>query len=178
VLDRQRDEEGQELLSWSSLGDVAEGRPQLGALVPVEVYRLLKFTLRDVLLTEHDSAKVDDIYARAGRIAGQQLARNWLEIDQDIEDFLDELGEKLLELRIGIMGVEKLDRDTMSMVLTMAEDLDCSGLPASGETVCAFDEGLIAGALEEFTGDEFIVKELDCWANGSRICRFAVYQLT
>ncbi len=178
MLEKGRDGEGQELFSWSSLGDVAEGRPQLGALVPVEVYRLLKFTLRDVLLSEYDSAKVDDIYARAGRLAGQHLARNWLEIDQSIEDFLDELGEKLLELRIGIMGVEKLDRDTMSMVLTMAEDLDCSGLPSSGETVCAFDEGLIAGALEEFTGDEFIVKELDCWANGARICRFAVYQLT
>lgn len=163
--------------SWDDLGDVSEGRPQLGRFVPVDVYRLLKFTLRDVLQNEYGPSQTDDIFSQAGRIAGRQLCRNGVELDQDVEDFLDELAEKLLELKIGILSVEKLDRETLSMVLTIAEDLDCSGLPVSGETVCAFDEGLLAGALEEYAGYEFVVKELDCWANGDRLCRFAVYRM-
>ena len=32
-------------------------------------------------------------------------------------------------------------------MLTVAEDLDCSGLPASDETICTYDEGFISGLL-------------------------------
>ena len=56
--------------------------------------------------------------------------------------------------------------------LTVEEDLDCSGLPVSGETVCDYDEGFIAGVLEAYTKKAFHVKEIDCWASGGRVCRF------
>ena len=53
-------------------------------------------------------------------------------------------------------------------------DAGCSGLPVTGETVCEFDEGFIAGIFHEFTGREFAVREVDCWASGDRVCRFVV----
>jgi predicted hydrocarbon binding protein len=56
----------------------------------------------------------------------------------------------------------------------VSEDLDCSGLPVYGETVCDFDEGFIAGIFHVYTGKEFIVKEIDCWSTGDRTCRFTV----
>ncbi len=34
---------------WSMLGDIAEGRPNLGPMVHVAVYRLMQFTLRATL---------------------------------------------------------------------------------------------------------------------------------
>jgi len=58
--------------------------------------------------------------------------------------------------------------------MTVAEDLDCSGLPPSGQVVCQYDAGLIAGVLEAYTGKPFYAKEIDCWASGGRICRFDI----
>jgi predicted hydrocarbon binding protein len=58
--------------------------------------------------------------------------------------------------------------------LTVAEDLDCSGLPCTNEVVCQYDEGFIAGVLEAYTGQAFNAKEIDCWASGDRVCRFDV----
>ena len=54
----------------------------------------------------------------------------------------------------------------------MGEDLDCSGLPITGEVVCNYDEGFIAGILHVYTGQVYDVREIDCWATGDRTCRF------
>ena len=56
--------------------------------------------------------------------------------------------------------------------MTVSEDFDCSGLPEQGRQICPYDEGLIAGLLESFTGSAFKVKEVDCWCTGDRTCRF------
>jgi predicted hydrocarbon binding protein len=68
--------------------------------------------------------------------------------------------------------MEKLDNETGEIVLTVGEDLDCSGLPVTGETVCSYDEGFLAGVLEAYTGTAYNVREVDCWASGARVCRF------
>ncbi|MFV0314438.1 MAG: V4R domain-containing protein, partial [Anaerotignum sp.] len=43
----------------------------------------------------------------------------------------------------------------------------------TGETVCNYDEGFLAGILKEYTKKEYVVTEIDCWATGSRVCRFS-----
>jgi hypothetical protein len=65
----------------------------------------------------------------------------------------------------------------MQFTLTVAEDLDCSGLPFTDEVVCHYDEGFIAGVLEAYTGKPFEAKEIDCWASGDRVCRFDVKEV-
>ncbi|MEI6521846.1 MAG: 4-vinyl reductase, partial [bacterium] len=78
----------------------------------------------------------------------------------------------LRELNIGVLRLEKADIDNGKFVLTVSEDLDCSGLPDTGEEICAYDEGFIAGILNSFTGAAFKVREVDCWCTGDRTCRF------
>jgi hypothetical protein len=73
---------------------------------------------------------------------------------------------------VGILRVEKADIQQGSFVLTVSEDLDCSGLPDLHYEICKYDEGFIAGLLESFTGNQFKVKEVDCWCTGDRTCRF------
>ena len=46
------------------------------------------------------------------------------------------------------------------------------GLPVFGDAVCVYDEGFIAAILQDYTGKEFEVIEVDCWATGDRTCRF------
>lgn len=45
--------------SWSLLGDVDEGRPNLGNTARVEVYRLMQFTFRDVIELAVGSDRTD-----------------------------------------------------------------------------------------------------------------------
>lgn len=160
--------------SWEDLGDLKLGRPNLGLSVSVSVYRLLQYTLRDVLITKLGVNTANEIFIEAGRLAGKEFCKNLLNLNLEFNEFIAQLQRVLQELKIGILRIEEMDLDNMKMLLTVAEDLDCSGLPVSDETVCEYDEGFIAGILEAYTGKNFYVKEIDCWASGDRVCRFKV----
>ncbi len=157
---------------WSMLGNLAEGRPNLGESMNVAVYRLMQFTLRDVLIQRMGVAEADRVFYDAGREAGVQFYEHVLTRTGSFQDFVADLQESLLRLNIGILRVEKADLEALHFTLTVAEDLDCSGLPICGEQVCTYDEGFIHGLLTSFTGREFQVREVDCWASGDRVCRF------
>lgn len=160
--------------NWKDLGDFEKGRPNLGPNTPVLVYRLLQYTLRDVMLTELGVEKSNDIIIKAGRLAGAQFCTNLLNRELGFSEFVSQLQKVLKDLSIGILRIEKADLDNMEFVMTVAEDLDCSGLPFSDEVICQYDEGFISGIFEAYTGKIFVAKEIDCWASGDRVCRFEV----
>lgn len=162
---------------WEDLGDIEKGRPNLGLMAPVLAYRLLQYTLRDVLITELGVEKENEIIIKAGRLAGMQFCRNMLNTDLDFSEFVSQLQKVLREQAIGILRIEKADLEKMIFTLTVEEDLDCSGLPFSDEVVCQYDEGFIAGIMEAYTEKPFQAKEIDCWASGDRVCRFDVRML-
>ena len=159
--------------TWEGLGDIGAGRENLGPDMPVLVYRLFQYTLKDILSREYDEATASSLYWSAGHLAGTELAKNVLDLSGDFDFFIANLTNKLKELKIGVLRIEKADLDSLSFTLTVSEDLDCSGLPITGETVCDYDEGFIAGILETYSGHQFTVKEIDCWATGERTCRFS-----
>lgn len=163
--------------NWELIGDVQLGRPNLGTLVPVDVYRLMQFTLRDAMIQKYGVDATDQLFFEAGKKAGEEFYANILTKNQDFGDFIENLQEQLKFLKVGILRVEKADLDKMNFTLTVAEDLDCSGLPVSDEEICVYDEGFIAGLLYAQTGEEFYVKEIDCWCSGDRVCRFDVKPL-
>ncbi|MRR35645.1 4-vinyl reductase [bacterium] len=157
---------------WQDLGDIDEGRPNLGATTGVAVYRLMQYTLRDVLITRYDPEAASDILREAGKVAGKEYCANVLKTDLDFSGFVADLQRSLKELKVGILRVEKSDLEKMEFQMTVSEDLDCSGLPMLEETICEYDEGFIAGILQGYTGRDFDVREIDCWASGERTCRF------
>jgi len=158
--------------SWELLGDLALGRPNLGPMTRLEVYRLMQFCFRDVIESQFGSTKADEIFYAAGKLAGQHFYRNVLQPTNDFDNFVQQLQEALRELGIGILRIEKSDAINGKFVLTVSEDLDCSGLPELDYEICTYDEGFIAALLESFTGLAFLVKEIDCWCTGDRTCRF------
>ena len=166
-------EERDELeFDWSMIGNIGEGRPNLGNTMDVSVYRLMQFTLRDVLIKNYDAGTADKIFYEAGKSAGKEFCSELITQKDDFNEFVAELQELLKKLKIGILRIEKADLEKMTFTLTVAEDLDCSGLPASDETICTYDEGFISGLLSEYTGKNFSAKEVDCWCSGDRVCRF------
>ena len=158
--------------SWDLLGDIELGRPNLGNTTRLEVYRLMQFCFRDVLEQRFGAQAADDVFYEAGKLAGAEFAAHLLSKPEELGDFVAELQRVLREMGIGILRVEKADPEKGEFVVTVSEDLDCSGLPESGESVCVFDEGFIAALLESYTGRRFVVKEVDCWCTGDRTCRF------
>lgn len=171
MFKEEREDSGFE---WSMIGDIDEGRPNLGPKVHVAVYRLMQFTLRDILIRDFDVETANKVFYEAGKKAGQEYYQNILSRHDDIDGMFAELQTTMKDLGIGIFRVESADYDTGKFVVTVAEDLDCSGLPVCEEEICTYDEGFIAGLLLEHSGDIFNVKEVDCWCSGGRVCRFTV----
>lgn len=161
------------LFSWDLLGDIATGRPNLGNKTRLEVYRLMQFAFKDVIEQHVGSDKTDQIFFEAGELAGKEFYKHMLTPTTDLNDFVRQLQEAFRDMGIGILRIEQADMDKGEIVLTVSEDLDCSGMPELGYERCTFDEGFIAALLESFSGKQFVVKEIDCWCTGDRTCRFS-----
>lgn len=169
-----KEERDESQFEWSMLGDIAAGRPNLGPTMHVAVYRLMQFTLRDVLIRDFGVEKADQVFFEAGKEAGKAYCDNILTEKHDLNGLFADLQRTMKELGIGIFRVESADLEKNSFVITIAEDLDCSGIPVCSEQICIYDEGFIAGLLLAYSGKDFHVKEVDCWGSGGRVCRFTV----
>ena len=130
----------------------AKCRGNLGDELPVMVYRMLEYSLKDELKNRFGKEVQIEVFRSAGRKAGEYFAKNMLDLDVPLDQFVNE--------------------ETGKIILTVAEDADCSGLPVLGETVCNYDEGFIAGILSLYSGKPYTAVEVDCWATGDRVCRF------
>ncbi len=158
--------------SWSLIGDIELGRPNLGHKMNIATYRLMQFTFRDVIEQYVGTEKTNQIFYEAGYMAGKAFYTNVLAPTEDLNAFVKQLQSVMKELGIGILRVEKADMDLGELILTISEDLDCSGLPELDFEICTYDEGFISALLESFSGIPFRVKEIDCWCTGDRTCRF------
>lgn len=157
---------------WEDAEKIKESRGNLGEEMPVFVYRLFEYSMKSVLKEEYGKEKANEIFRRCGEKSGRQFAQNALDTSLSLDNFFAHLQEVLKNSKIGVLRVEKFEPETGHAVITVSEDLDCSGLPVIGEAVCNYDEGFIAGILKEYTKQEYVVVEIDCWATGARVCRF------
>ena len=148
------------------------GRENLGAELPVAVYRLLEYSLREELTEQLGKEEQIRIFRNAGFRAGTFFAQKYLDSSLEMAEFTAQLQKKLEEFKIGVLRIEKFDEETGRAILTVSEDADCSGLPLLGETVCNYDEGFLSGILTSYTGKSYTATEVNCWATGDRVCRF------
>ena len=147
-------------------------RGNLGEELPVVVYRLLEYSLKEELIQQFGKDVQVDIFRKVGRRAGEYFAKQMLDMNQPLDQFVGQLQAKMQELKIGVLRIEDVDEESGRIILTVAEDADCSGLPVLGETVCNYDEGFISGILSLYSGRPYTAIEVDCWATGDRVCRF------
>lgn len=148
-----------------------DSRGNMGEMIPVSVYRLLEYSLKEELAECFGKEKQVEIFRKAGYRAGKYFTDHMLDRTLPLNEFVSQLQTRMEEMKIGILRLERIE-ETGKMILTVSEDADCSGLPLLGETVCNYDEGFIAGILSTYTGKEYTATEIDCWATGDRVCRF------
>ena len=149
-----------------------ECRENMGDMIPIPVYRLLEYSIREELYERFGKEEQIEIFRKAGYRAGSYFARNMLNLELSMNEFMAELQARMAEMKIGVLRLEQVNMENGTIVLTVAEDADCSGLPLLGATVCNYDEGFIAGILSAYTGKPYVALEVDCWATGDRVCRF------
>lgn len=159
-------------IEWIELRDISTARQNLGAAIPLYIYRLAMFSIKNELAIHFEELEVIKFLQKAGYRAGVEYTKHMLNTHLPFDKFLSELQVKLEESKIGILRIESLNNQTGDIVLTISEDADCSGMPITGETICNYDEGFLSGILSTYSQKDYIVKEVDCWANGARVCRF------
>ncbi len=160
--------------NWDFIGNIEEGRPNLGNTTRIEVYRLFQYTLRDIMEEKLGTEEADHMLHAAGFLAGKHFFEKFIGTCDSVDTFVSRVQQALMEFNIGILRVEQVNMDTLTFVLSVSEDLDCSGLPELSHGVCTYDEGFVAGLFFGFTGKEFVAEEVDCWCTGDRTCRFEV----
>jgi len=158
--------------SWELLGNINLARPNLGPNTRLEVYRLMQGTFREILEQHFGTDMADQVFYESGKLAGEHFYKHVIGEVEDFGQMTKALEQSMLSLGMGVLRIEESDFDKGTFVLTVSEDLDCSGLPELGYLICTYDEGFIAGIFESFTGKTFRVKEIDCWCTGERTCRF------
>ena len=157
--------------NWDLIGNIG-ARENLGPLVRVEVYRLMQFCFRDVLEKHHGTIHTDALFREAGQLAGEHFYKRFLSEEMDFNTFIEKTQKLLRDLGVGILRVEKGNLEQGKLILTVGEDLDCSGLPELDYEFCAYDEGFLAGVLGGYMKRKLLVREIDCWCTGARTCRF------
>ncbi|MBU0899373.1 4-vinyl reductase [bacterium] len=158
-------------LTFENLGNIAEGRPTLGTETPVLNYRILQFSLREVIESELGEGKGAEYLYRAGKLAGTMVYQKFFADIKELDELIKKVIDLLYQLKMCILRIEKCEPEKGVFVFIALEDLDCSGVPKIGWPICQYDEGFISAILSIFTGKNVVVKEVDCWATGERFCR-------
>lgn len=134
-------------------------RPELGKYTGVGLYRLFRLVAMEDILGKGASA----ISYYAGKKLGNELGL------KKIEDFLDLCDE----LKIGIIKVPILTDNFIHV--DVYECVTCAGMEPVGKTLCSFEGGLMAGALESITGKKAVAKEVTCIGGlGHETCGFDI----
>lgn len=94
-----KEEREESLFDWAMLGDINGGRPNLGASMDVAVYRLMQFTLRDVIIQEFDVKTADQLFYKAGELAGRELFKAVIKQKTDFNSFVKSYRNFSLNLR-------------------------------------------------------------------------------
>ena len=107
-------------------------RGNLGAELPVIVYRMFEFALREELVQRFGKEAQVEAFRGAGRRAGEYFARHFLDMNQPMDQFIGQLQQKMQEFRIGVLRVEDVDEASGKIIFTVSEDADCSGASGAG----------------------------------------------
>ncbi|MEJ2661866.1 MAG: hypothetical protein P8Z73_14235, partial [Desulfobacteraceae bacterium] len=84
-----KEERDEAQFEWSMLGDIEKGRPNLGPMVNITVYRLMQYTLRDILIRDFSVEDADKIFFEAGKKAGAEYCRNLLPEARNLDAFFN-----------------------------------------------------------------------------------------
>ena len=122
-----------------------EGRSNLGDQIPVVVYRLLEYSLREQLEECFGNEKQIEIFRKAGYQAGEYFAANFLNLEIPFSEFIAQ--EMLVKLQL--LGKNCIMSSDPNIIVTMSKRIKREDLviiiTLNGET-----KELVTGAKNAF----------------------------
>ena len=85
------------------------GREHMGSTVPLAVYRLLEYSVREELTERFGREIRADIFRCAGRRAGRFFAETMLDMTLSYHAFMAQLQAQMAEMKIGVLRIEKYE---------------------------------------------------------------------
>lgn len=140
---------------------VTEKREKLGSVVHISInqsvnYLLLSISKGHLVLSKFAGKKIGELIAEKSK-------------QDSLISVLDYLNNLFIRLKIGIIETE-LTPDCIR--IKMKESLYSAGVENIGITLCAFIAGIVNGMLNKATNVKWIVREVQCLANGDEECEF------
>jgi len=149
-------------------------RTTLGATTSVEIFRLVKTALADIIGMTLGEVKGDEAIYNAGKAVGGEIGRVFLAEVKSLDEFVKQVSKLLVDLTIGVLSVVKADVNAGQFVLRVDECVSCSGTPNIGNPICFFEGGVISGLMKHFLQKENVVKETKCFGLGDQFCEFDI----
>lgn len=157
----------------SSIGDTSK-RTTLGPTVGVEMFRILRQSMVDLISINLGKEEAEKAIYMAGKAVGGEIGNVFLSEVKDLDGLVTKVTGILKDLKVGLFKVVSADPDNGRFVVAVDECVSCSGTPTIGETICSFEGGIIAGILKFFLKKEVKAVETKCWAKGDNTCEFDV----
>ncbi len=88
---------------WSHVGDIELGRPNLGPLTSVAIYRLMQFTLRDSMVKHCGAKMATEIFFYAGFNSGKAVYEYLFDNPQSIDELVSRLQKILKDLLFSLV---------------------------------------------------------------------------
>lgn len=132
-----------------------------------DVFSFILTSLRVSLLTEGIS--IYPILMRAGLKAGSAIFP--LVQTTDLHSFMDNIADFWSRSGLGRVDVEREDPITM----VIQDCFECMDLPITGKPECAFDAGILSALFSAYYGEKKEAVETHCYAMGSNLCRFEIW---
>lgn len=157
----------------SAIGDTSK-RVSLGGAVGVEMFRILRTSMVDLISINLGKDASEKAIYLSGKAVGGEIGNVYLKGITELEDLVTKVTNILRDLKVGLFKVVSADPENGRFVVDVDECVSCSGTPVTGEAICYFEGGIIAGIFKYFLKKEAKAVETKCWAKGDNTCEFVV----
>ena len=146
--------------NWDIIGDLQEGRPNLGGQVNLILYRVMQYTFHEIAVKQFGNDESNRLFYEAGNIAGRFFFDNFLVKDKDLplDSFLEKLRAVLDENCIRFLRIDSVNEAAGEFAISVAAGFEGDALDAIKLADCDYDNGFVEGVLFKYAGKDFKAK--------------------
>jgi len=138
--------------NWDIIGNLQEGRPNLGDQVNFILYRVMQYTLHDVFVKQLGNEESNRLFYEAGSIAGRFFFEHFLKEFKNLPlaDFLAKFRSVLDENGIRFLRIDSVNIETGGCTVSVAAGVGETGFDNIKLDRCDYDTGVVEGILSKY----------------------------
>jgi len=143
--------------NWDIIGDLQEGRPNLGDQVNLVLYRVMQYTFYDVIVKKFGEEESNRLFYEAGNIAGRFFFEHFLKEQKGapIDNFLAKLRAVLDGNGIRFFRIDSVNVEAGECAISVATGIGQGDFDSIKLDRCDYDTGFAEGLLSKYAGKNF-----------------------